>query len=90
MIHFKHERDFLQWYGFCCLEKNVVNNYYCKSDFDPFVVAFKCVFFYQQGMRFSIEVKGPSRGYVLEVYDNHFQLPNLGPIGKWGKQFGSH
>ncbi|KAG8259979.1 hypothetical protein J6590_107394, partial [Homalodisca vitripennis] len=33
-----------------------------------------------QGMRFSVEVEGPSRGYVLEVYDNHFQLPNLGPI----------
>lgn len=32
-------------------------------------------------MKFSINVDGPSRGYVLEVYDNHFQLPNLGPIG---------
>ena len=35
----------------------------------------------QQGMRFSIDVKGPSRGYVLEVFDGHFTLPNLGPIG---------
>lgn len=35
----------------------------------------------QQGMRFAVEVTGPSRGYVLEVYDNHFVLPNLGPIG---------
>lgn len=32
-------------------------------------------------MRFSIDVEGPSRGYILEVYDTHFQLPNLGPIG---------
>ena len=36
----------------------------------------------QQGMRFAVEVSGPSRGYVLEVYDNHFILPNLGPIGR--------
>ena len=38
----------------------------------------------QQGIRFSVEVEGPSRGYVLEVYDNHFTLPNLGPIGSNG------
>ena len=32
-------------------------------------------------MRFSVDVTGPSRGYILEVFDTHFQLPNLGPIG---------
>lgn len=36
----------------------------------------------QQGMRFSVSVSGPTRGYILEVYDAHFQLPYLGPIGK--------
>lgn len=36
------------------------------------------------GMRFSVGVDTPSRGYVLEVYDNHFELPNLGPIGANG------
>lgn len=36
----------------------------------------------QQGMRFSVDVDGPSRGYVLEVFGNHFTLPDLGPIGK--------
>lgn len=35
----------------------------------------------QQGMRFKVDVDGPSRGYILEVYDDHFRLPNLGPIG---------
>lgn len=35
----------------------------------------------QQGMRFHVAVFGPSRGYILEVYDDHFQLPELGPIG---------
>lgn len=38
----------------------------------------------QQGMRFSVNVNGPSRGYILEVYDNHFKLPDLGPIGANG------
>ncbi|CAG2102201.1 unnamed protein product [Medioppia subpectinata] len=38
----------------------------------------------QQGMKFSVDVEQPSRGYVLEVYDNHFVLPNLGPIGANG------
>ena len=36
----------------------------------------------QQGMRFSVAVEGPTRGYILEVFDNHFRLPDLGPIGK--------
>ncbi len=31
-----------------------------------------------------VEVEEPSRGYVLEVFDNHFELPNLGPIGANG------
>jgi homogentisate 1,2-dioxygenase len=35
----------------------------------------------QQGMRISIDVSGPSRGYICEVYDGHFKLPDLGPIG---------
>lgn len=33
-------------------------------------------------MRFSVEVFGDSRGYVLEVFGVHFELPDLGPIGK--------
>ncbi|XP_037094604.1 homogentisate 1,2-dioxygenase-like [Pollicipes pollicipes] len=37
-----------------------------------------------QGVRFHVAVSGPSRGYVLEVYDGHFQLPYLGPIGANG------
>uniref|UniRef100_A0A914CER5 Homogentisate 1,2-dioxygenase n=1 Tax=Acrobeloides nanus TaxID=290746 RepID=A0A914CER5_9BILA len=37
-----------------------------------------------QGIRFSVAVDGPSRGYILEVYGVHFQLPDLGPIGANG------
>lgn len=38
----------------------------------------------QLGMRFSVTVNGPTRGYVLEVFDGHFKLPDLGPIGANG------
>ncbi|XP_053986971.1 homogentisate 1,2-dioxygenase isoform X1 [Hylaeus volcanicus] len=38
----------------------------------------------QQGMRFNVTVFGPSRGYILEVFDDHFHLPELGPIGANG------
>uniref|UniRef100_A0A4W6C9S4 Homogentisate 1,2-dioxygenase n=1 Tax=Lates calcarifer TaxID=8187 RepID=A0A4W6C9S4_LATCA len=35
----------------------------------------------QQGMRFSVDVFGETRGYIMEVYGAHFELPDLGPIG---------
>jgi homogentisate 1,2-dioxygenase len=40
----------------------------------------------QQGIKFSVDVTNnqPTRGYILEVYDGHFVLPNLGPIGANG------
>ncbi|KAK2177683.1 hypothetical protein NP493_585g01063 [Ridgeia piscesae] len=38
----------------------------------------------QQGMRFTVAVNEECRGYVLEVYDCHFRLPDLGPIGANG------
>uniref|UniRef100_M4BV04 homogentisate 1,2-dioxygenase n=1 Tax=Hyaloperonospora arabidopsidis (strain Emoy2) TaxID=559515 RepID=M4BV04_HYAAE len=38
----------------------------------------------QRGIRFSVELDEPSRGYILEVYNHHFILPDLGPIGANG------
>ena len=35
-------------------------------------------------MRFNVAVEGPTRGYIVEVYDTHFKLPDLGPIGANG------
>ncbi|XP_054265889.1 homogentisate 1,2-dioxygenase [Macrosteles quadrilineatus] len=55
-----------------------------KTEFGILRVEVNEICVIQQGMKFSINVDGPSRGYVLEVYDNHFQLPNLGPIGANG------
>ena len=37
----------------------------------------------QRGIRFSVEpLDGAARGYVLEVFQGHFQLPDLGVIGE--------
>ncbi|KAL7746541.1 hypothetical protein RI367_008068 [Sorochytrium milnesiophthora] len=39
----------------------------------------------QRGVRFQVMLPdGPSRGYILEVYSGHFELPDLGPIGANG------
>ncbi|XP_071112833.1 homogentisate 1,2-dioxygenase-like isoform X1 [Haliotis cracherodii] len=38
----------------------------------------------QRGIRFNVAVTGDTRGYMLEVFDDHFVLPNLGPIGANG------
>lgn len=37
-----------------------------------------------RGIKFSVDVSEPSRGYILEVLDGHFELPSLGPIGANG------
>ncbi|CAD5207155.1 unnamed protein product [Bursaphelenchus okinawaensis] len=37
-----------------------------------------------QGIRFRVDVNGDTRGYILEAYGTHFQLPDLGPIGANG------
>ena len=37
-----------------------------------------------RGVRFRVEVFGPSRGYVCENYASPFRLPDLGPIGSNG------
>ncbi|KAI9690695.1 MAG: hypothetical protein M1820_009899 [Bogoriella megaspora] len=35
-----------------------------------------------RGIRYRVTLPhGPVRGYILELYQNHFQLPELGPIG---------
>ncbi|CAD6242751.1 GSCOCG00009559001-RA-CDS [Cotesia congregata] len=57
----------------------IITTEFGKINFEPNEI---CVI--QQGMKFSVSVLGPSRGYILEVFDNHFQLPNLGPIGANG------
>ena len=41
---------------------------------------FACVI--GRGMKFKVDIDGESaRGYVAELFEGHFQLPELGPIG---------
>ena len=35
-------------------------------------------------------VEGETRGYICEVYDSHFRLPDLGPIGNVRKHRSAH
>lgn len=37
-----------------------------------------------RGIKFSVDVQTASRGYILEIFKGHFELPNLGPIGANG------
>jgi homogentisate 1,2-dioxygenase len=37
-----------------------------------------------RGIKFSVDVDGPVRGYILEIYNSHFEIPSLGPIGANG------
>ncbi|OTF69652.1 homogentisate 1,2-dioxygenase-like protein, partial [Euroglyphus maynei] len=57
---------------------------YIKTEFGKMTVAPNEICVIQQGMKFSVDITEPSRGYILEVFDGHFILPNLGPIGANG------
>ncbi|XP_033635425.1 homogentisate 1,2-dioxygenase-like [Asterias rubens] len=54
------------------------------TEFGRMAVAPNEICVIQQGMRFSVEISEASRGYVLEVFNGHFTLPDLGPIGANG------
>ena len=55
-----------------------------RTEFGVLYVEPKEICVVQRGMRFSIDVQGPSRGYILELFSKHFSLPDLGPIGANG------
>lgn len=38
----------------------------------------------QRGIKFQVSVDGDCRGYYCEVYNGHFTIPDLGPIGTNG------
>ena len=55
------------------------------TEFGVMTVAPKEICVVMRGMRFSVAVEGPSRGYILEIFGHHhFVLPDLGPIGANG------
>ncbi|KAH6679070.1 homogentisate 1,2-dioxygenase [Halenospora varia] len=38
----------------------------------------------QRGQKFKVNLEGPSRGYILEIWGSNFELPELGPLGANG------
>uniref|UniRef100_T1K742 Homogentisate 1,2-dioxygenase n=1 Tax=Tetranychus urticae TaxID=32264 RepID=T1K742_TETUR len=57
---------------------------YITTEFGKLVVAPLEICLIPMGIKFSVAVTGPARGYILEVFDGHFTLPPLGPIGANG------
>ena len=55
-----------------------------KTEFGVMEVAPNEICVIQQGMRFSVHITDPCRGYMLEIFGGHFTLPDLGPIGANG------
>ena len=55
-----------------------------STEFGKMSVAPNEICVIQQGMKFSVNVSEASRGYVCEVFNGHFKLPDLGPIGANG------
>ncbi|CAD5119269.1 DgyrCDS7895 [Dimorphilus gyrociliatus] len=57
---------------------------YIKTEMGKIVVNPNEICVIPMGIRFNVSVSGNTRGYILEVFDAHFELPSLGPIGANG------
>lgn len=55
-----------------------------RTEFGRMVVAPHEICVVQRGIRFAVDVSGPSRGYICEILRGHFEIPSLGPIGANG------
>ncbi|KAJ5811346.1 hypothetical protein N7474_007647 [Penicillium riverlandense] len=56
-----------------------------QTEFGPLFVQPGEIVVIPRGLRFRVEIPdGPSRGYILEVWGTHFELPELGPLGANG------
>lgn len=61
-----------------------IGTLHVATEFGKLVVPPKHVLIIPRGIKFAVEVTEASRGYVGEIFDGHFQLPDLGPIGANG------
>ena len=55
-----------------------------KTEMGKMTIAPKEIGVVPRGIKFAVEVEGPSRGYMAEVFGGHFKIPDLGPIGANG------
>jgi homogentisate 1,2-dioxygenase len=55
------------------------------TEFGLLQVDTKEIIIIPRGVRFTVDINEPqARGYILEVFNGHFELPDLGPIGANG------
>ncbi|KAJ3314532.1 hypothetical protein HDV04_006071 [Boothiomyces sp. JEL0838] len=60
-------------------------DFICKTELGNLEVKPGEIVVVPRGIRFAIDFEdGPRRGYVCEIYDRHFEIPDLGPIGANG------
>jgi homogentisate 1,2-dioxygenase len=54
-----------------------------QTEFGRLSVAPNEICVIQRGIRFRVQLDetNVARGYILEVFSGHFELPDLGPIG---------
>lgn len=55
------------------------------TEFGPILLRANEIAVIPRGVRYRVDLpQGPVRGYICELYQGHFQLPELGPIGSNG------
>ena len=54
---------------------------FITSEFGKLKVEPKEIVVIPRGIRFSVDINQSSRGWVCEIFNGHFRLPDLGPIG---------
>ncbi len=55
-----------------------------KTEFGKIDVSPREICVVQRGIKFTVDVDGESRGYLLETFGGSFEIPDLGPIGANG------
>lgn len=55
-----------------------------RTEFGIIIVEPREIAVIQRGIKFAVSVSESCRGYILETYKGHFELPTLGPIGANG------
>ena len=54
------------------------------TEFGKFTIKPREILVIPRGIKFQIEVNEICKGWIAEVYNGHFVIPDLGPIGANG------
>ena len=57
---------------------------YITTEFGKLTVSPTSICVIPRGIRFAVDVNENSRGWICEIYESHYRLPDLGPIGANG------